>query len=72
MTAHHDEALRSLGLADHDIAAFEALRQHPEVHSAIACFHAQQAVEKCLEAVLFSRFVEFRRTHDLIELSVCS
>ena len=69
MTPHRDEALRSLSLADHDIAAFEALRQHPEVHPAIACFHAQQAVEKCLKAVLFARLIEFRRTHDLIELA---
>jgi HEPN domain-containing protein len=35
----------------------------------MACFHAQQAVEKCLKAVLFARLVEFRRTHDLIELA---
>lgn len=69
MMPHHDEALRSLSLADHDIVAFEALRRHPEVHPAITCFHAQQAVEKCMKAVLFARRVEFRRTHDLIELS---
>jgi HEPN domain-containing protein len=52
MTPHRDEALRSLRTADHDIAAFEALMQHPEVHPAMACFHAQQAIEKCLKAVL--------------------
>lgn len=68
MTPHRHEALRSLSLADHDITAFEALRQHPEVHPAIACFHARQAIEKCLKAVLFARLVEFRRTHDLVEL----
>ena len=34
----------------------------------MACFHARQAVEKCFKAVLFARRVEFRRTHDLIEL----
>ena len=69
MTPHREEALRSLRMADHDIAAFEALLQHPEVHPAMSCFHAQQAIEKCLKAVLFSRLVEFRRTHDLTELS---
>jgi hypothetical protein len=69
MTPHRDEALRSLRTADHDIAAFEALMQHPEVHPAMACFHAQQAIEKCLKAVLFSARVEFRRTHDLTALS---
>jgi len=69
MTPQREEALRSLRLADRDIAAFEALLRHPEVPPAIACFHAQQAIEKSLKAVLFSRLVEFRRTHDLIELS---
>jgi HEPN domain len=69
MTPHRDEALRSLRMADHDIVAFEALMQHPEVHPAMACFHAQQAIEKSLKAVLFSRQAEFRRTHDLTELS---
>lgn len=69
MTPQRDEALHSLRLADHDIAAFEALLQHPEVHPAMACFHAQQAIEKSRKAVLFSRSVEFRRTHDLLELA---
>ena len=64
MTPHRDEAQRSLRLADHDIVAFEALMQHPEVHPARACFHAQRAIEKSLKAVLVSRQVEFRRTHD--------
>ena len=33
------------------------------------CFHAQQAVEKCLKAVLYEKHVDFRRTHDLTELA---
>jgi HEPN domain-containing protein len=32
------------------------------------CFHAQQAVEKALKAVLLARRVEFPLTHDLEEL----
>jgi HEPN domain-containing protein len=32
------------------------------------CFHAQQAVEKALKAVLLARKVEFPLTHDLEEL----
>ncbi len=31
-------------------------------------FHAQQAVEKLLKAVLASRGVRYRKTHDLVEL----
>jgi HEPN domain-containing protein len=33
---------------------------------AVVGFHAQQAVEKCLKAVLSANGVEFRRTHDLL------
>ncbi|HEY5581806.1 MAG TPA: HEPN domain-containing protein [Rhodoferax sp.] len=31
-------------------------------------FHAQQAIEKSLKAVLSAHMIEFRRTHDLITL----
>lgn len=33
-----------------------------------ACFHAQQAVEKCLKAVLALHDVEYPRRHDMAEL----
>ncbi len=36
---------------------------------AAVCFHAQQAVEKSLKAVLFLKLIEFRRTHDLVTLA---
>ena len=68
MTPQREEASSWLRLADNDIAAFRALLRHPEVHPATAYFHAQQAIEKCLKAVMFLRRIEFRRTHDLIEL----
>ena len=32
------------------------------------CFHAQQAVEKAIKAVLISRGIEFPLTHDIEEL----
>ncbi|MFT0743676.1 HEPN domain-containing protein [Synechococcus sp. RC10B2] len=32
-------------------------------------FHAQQAVEKSLKAVLFLQQIEFERTHDLVKLA---
>jgi len=69
MKPHIEEAWRSLQLADRDITVFNILRQEPEAHLSIVCFHAQQAVEKSLKAVLFSRQIEFRRTHDLVELA---
>jgi HEPN domain-containing protein len=54
MKPHIEEALLSLRLADRDIKAFEVLSKDPEVHHTVACFHAQQAVEKSLKAVLFA------------------
>jgi HEPN domain-containing protein len=69
MQPHIDEAWRSLRLADHDIVAFDILKQEPEAHVSIVNFHAQQAVEKSLKAVLYSRQIEFDRTHDLVKLA---
>ena len=69
MTISLDEARRFLNLAEDDLAAFRALAAMPHIRQAIAFFHAQQAVEKSLKAVLFAKGVEFRRTHDLYELA---
>jgi HEPN domain-containing protein len=69
MSAQHEEALRLLKLADRDIAAFHALRQHPEVDAAASLFHARQAIEKCLKAVLTERYVLVPRSHDISNLA---
>jgi HEPN domain-containing protein len=69
MTTSLDEAHRLLRLADDDLAAFRALAALSHIRQALAYFHAQQAIEKALKAVLFSRSVEFRKTHDLFELA---
>ncbi len=69
MKPHLEEAWRSLRLADRDIQAFNLLQANPEIHISIICFHAQQAVEKSLKAVLFSRQIEFVRVHDLVKLA---
>jgi HEPN domain-containing protein len=69
MKPHIEEAWRSLRLADRDIKAFEILKEEPEAHLSIVCFHAQQAMEKSLKAVLFSRQIEFERIHDLVQLA---
>jgi len=66
---HLEEALRWLELADRDIAAFALLARTPEIHFTIAGFHAQQAVEKSLKAVLFRNAIEFPRLHDLAALA---
>ncbi|MBF0603915.1 MAG: HEPN domain-containing protein [Nitrospirae bacterium] len=66
---HIEEALRTLRLVDRDVIAFETLRDSPRASLASACFHAQQAVEKYIKAVLFQNQIEFRRTHDLTVLT---
>ncbi len=69
MTPQLEEAGRLLRLAQRDAVAFRVLLAAPEADAAIACFHAQQAVEKSLKAVACVRRVAFRRTHDLEELA---
>lgn len=69
MKPHVEEALRTLRLADGDIAAFRVLSRAPEVPLAPTGFHAQQAVEKCLKAVLFQHGIEFPPVHDLVRLA---
>jgi hypothetical protein len=59
MQPHIDEAWRSLRLADRDITAFHILRSDPAAHVSIINFHAQQAVEKSLKAVLVTRVREW-------------
>ncbi len=67
MKPHLEEARRSLCLADRDLKAFEVLGRAPDVH--VVYFHAQQALEKSLKAVLFAHMIEFERTHDLVRLA---
>ncbi|HID99190.1 MAG TPA: HEPN domain-containing protein [Thiotrichaceae bacterium] len=62
------EAQRFLRLADRDVKAFQVLKNAPEIHLTTVCFHAQQAIEKCLKAVLIRHGVELHKTHDLEEL----
>lgn len=66
-----DHAKNLLFLADRDIKAFHALRDDYRwgVDAATICFHAQQAVEKSLKAVLSSKDLEIERTHDLSKLA---
>lgn len=54
--------------AHQDLAACTLLSTGAGIKDAVVGFHAQQAVEKSLKAVLSARAVEFRRTHDLVTL----
>jgi HEPN domain-containing protein len=46
----------------------QLLASNPEISDEIVGFHAQQAVEKWLKAVLGSRGIDFEYTHDLRRL----
>ena len=54
--------------ARQDENAVVALSKAPDIGDTIVGFHAQQAVEKALKAVLSSSGIVFRRTHDIAEL----
>ncbi len=57
-----------LALARQDVLAFRKLAGDMEIGDALLGFHAQQAVEKSLKAVLAHAGIVFRRTHDIAEL----
>jgi len=52
-----------LAKADQDLRASEALLAAQPAFPHPACFHAQQAAEKYLKALLTSRQIEFPKTH---------
>lgn len=57
-----------LDAARQDAAACKLLASAAGIGDALVGFHAQQAVEKSLKAVLSKHRIEFRRTHDLLTL----
>jgi len=57
-----------LDAARQDLAACQLLSAGAGIGDAVVGFHAQQAVEKSLKAVLSAHRIEFRRTHDLVTL----
>ncbi len=54
-----------LTLAREDLVSAEALHKDERVSGSPVGFHAQQAVEKALKAVIASRGLDFPFTHDL-------
>lgn len=54
--------------AEDDAKAMRWLASEPGISDEIIGFHAQQAVEKWLKAVLGSKGIEFEYTHDLRRL----
>jgi HEPN domain-containing protein len=54
--------------ADEDATAVREFAANPKIADGIIGFHAQQAIEKWLKAVVASRGVDFEYTHDLRRL----
>lgn len=69
MTPWLDEAQHLLRLAERDHATFRILFESGRAPLAPTCFHAQQAIEKALKAVLTLHRCDYPRTHDLAELA---
>ncbi len=69
MTPRVEEAQRLLRLARRDQIACAALLRVEGLALAVGCFHAQQAIEKALKAVMCLHGIEYQRTHDLEELA---
>ena len=68
MKQPRDLAQRYLAMADRDINTMRLLAPITESDDEAIGFHAQQAVEKCLKAILALHQISFRKTHDLGEL----
>ncbi len=54
--------------ATEDAVALREFEGNPEIADSILGFHAQQAIEKWLKAVLAEKGVDFEYTHDLRRL----
>ena len=60
-----ERSRRLLARADADLAAVRALEANEDVPGEIVGFHAQQAAEKLLKAVLTAHAVAYPRTHSI-------
>ncbi|MGH2987892.1 MAG: HEPN domain-containing protein [Solirubrobacterales bacterium] len=69
MSSHEREAAQALvDAARVDEAVIRELLDNPRVGDPAIGFHAQQAVEKLLKAVLAGRGIDYPPTHDIVRL----
>ncbi|MBN2488710.1 MAG: HEPN domain-containing protein [Methanosarcinaceae archaeon] len=64
----HDLSVRFLSKASQDELILDKLLDDPDIADEVWGFHAQQAGEKLLKAVLSFHSIRFRKTHDITEL----
>ena len=63
-----ERARHFLSKAMDDEVPLEVIISNKKIRDEIIGFHAQQAAEKMLKALLFARSIPYRKTHDLREL----
>lgn len=68
MSEHREQAQALLDAGMRDRLTFQPLRDSGKAPNESMGFHAQQACEKCIKAVLVDHGVIFDRTHDLVAL----
>lgn len=68
MSTAHETARAWLLYAGSDLSVVRAGPSSPGILPETRCFHAQQAAEKAIKAVLTVRGVEFPRSHNIGEL----
>lgn len=66
--ARNELVLLSIQKAEEDMILLEKIVGDDDISPEIVGFHAQQAIEKLLKALLISKIIPFRRTHNLGEL----
>ena len=64
MTIDNELALEFIRKAEHDLASARLLLTAENLFDS-ACFHCQQLAEKSIKAVLTSRSIRFKKTHDI-------
>jgi len=64
----HEVVLQWFEYASQDLKAAQEIAKADYLHPRIACFLAQQSVEKSIKAILTLNEVEFKKTHDLEQL----
>ncbi|MFP4063372.1 MAG: HEPN domain-containing protein [Halochromatium sp.] len=68
MSALKEQAAELLAAGERDLQALQLLNQTGQAPHEVIGFHAQQAAEKCIKALLVLRGIFFERTHDLVLL----
>lgn len=68
MSAHKEQAAALIAAGERDLLALRLLNQTEQAPHEVIGFHAQQAAEKFIKALLVLNGIVFERIHDLVLL----